>query len=80
MIRRRAEHSIDKKQFNEVTYLLCKAIVVEIDMYRIGTVLYLPYAQASVKAESKLTASQLVNQSTTSLPSSRYLSSWSVAQ
>lgn len=51
MIRRRAEHSSDKKQFNEVTYLLCKAIVVEIDMYRIGTVLYLPYTQASVEAE-----------------------------
>lgn len=73
MIRRRAEHFSDKNQFNEVTYLLCNAIVVEIDMYRISTVLYLPYAQASVEAEPKLTASQPVNQSTTSLPSSRYL-------
>lgn len=55
MIRRRAEHSSDKKQFNEVTYLLCKAIVVKINMYRISTVLYLPLRYlgryASVKAE-----------------------------
>lgn len=43
MIRRRVEHSSDKNQFNEITHLLCKAtyIVVEIDMYRISTVLYL---------------------------------------
>lgn len=43
-------------------------------MYRIGTVLYLPYAQASVEAEpNSQPVGQSVNQSTTSLPSSRYL-------
>lgn len=45
------------------TYYVRLYIVVEIDMYRISTVLYLPYAQASVEAEPKLTASQPVNQS-----------------
>lgn len=60
MIRRRAVHSSDKNQFNEVTYLLCKAIVVKINMYRISTVLYLRKCRSGTQAHSQ-SANQSIN-------------------
>lgn len=60
MIRRRAEHSSDKNQFDEVTYLLCKAIVVEINLYRISTVLYLRKCRSGTQAHSQ-SASQSID-------------------
>lgn len=60
MIQRRAEHSSDKNQFNEVSYLVCNAIVVEIDMYRISTVLYLRKCRSGTQAHSQ-SASQSID-------------------
>lgn len=72
MIRRRAEHSSDKNQFNEVTYLLRKAIVVEIDMYRISTVLYLRKCRSGTQAHSQ-SANQSINRPFCYLPHDTFL-------
>lgn len=79
MIRRRAEHSSDKNHFNEVTYLLCKAIVVKIDMYHISTVLYLRKCRSGTQAHSQ-SASQSIDHFVTFLTSITFLLKKSAAQ
>lgn len=61
MIRRRAEHSSDKNQFNEVTYLLCKAIVVEIDMYDVSYQYCFVPTHVSERNPSSQPVSQSIN-------------------